>query len=115
MFVAAVAAGDKLRAEADAEHGLVGLAEGAVSAAARGQPRVLGVVEGALLAAEDDEAVVAGVVVRTGTRRQARRRSTSAPASASAWRDEAERSSDVVLDDEDAHAVPHTDQECPTW
>ncbi len=55
----AVAAGDKLGAQADAEHRLVGLAEGAGQRRHLGQVGVLVVVDGALLAAKHDQPVIA--------------------------------------------------------
>ena len=80
----AVAAGDDLGAEADAEDGLVGVAERARQRGERREIRVVVVVDGALLAAEDDDAVVAGVAGGQRSPCHMGRRSTSAPASASA-------------------------------
>ena len=59
-----MAAGDELGAEADAEHRLVGLAEGARQRGNRGEPGAPVIVEGVLRPAEDDERIVIPVIDR---------------------------------------------------
>jgi serine/threonine protein phosphatase 1 len=114
------AASDKLGAEADAEHGLVGLAKRAREGGDPWQMRMVGIVKGALLAAEDDKAVVALMARRNGC---ALPREPEVDLGASVdqrFADNAGWGADVVLDDKDAHCGgvvarrPSTDEDRTT-
>jgi hypothetical protein len=94
-----------LRPEADAEHGLVSVAEGTDQ---RRSPAATGlcVVERTLLATEDHQTIVAGMVVRYGYAAPGKTQIDIGAGFGQGWRNETERSPDVVFDDKNAQAVP---------
>ncbi len=110
-----MAAGDELGTEADAEHRLVGLAEGARQ---RRDPRQIGmlvVVEGALLTAEHDEPVKA-----VGRARQPGAVPDAADLGGDArlgkgGTDLAKGRAEIILDDQDTHFVAIHSPDLVAW
>ena len=99
----AMAAGDELGAETDAEHRLVGLAELPGEGGQRRQVGVVVIVDGALPAAEDDDAVVPGMIFRDRLAEMSLAEVDLGARLAERLADDAGGRSDEILDDEHAH------------
>jgi hypothetical protein len=102
----AVAARHELRAEADAEHRLVGLAESARERRLARQIGVVGIVERALRAAEKNERIEAVRRIRHALALVGTHRAPLGAGRVERLAHQPERRLRIVLDHQDAHVFP---------